>query len=340
MTVGREAKALEEAAAQAGWSVLRLPEAEPNDATAKAARSAVKGGPAYLAGAGASSSSVFYLAARVPDLWAAALAVEGSPRAAIDTNRLFAANTELAPVLWVTSAAEPPAMPGYNVERRAPGEVSLEQALEWLAAHRRDPFPGRVDCESGNPELARCYWVEMTKFDFSRRNDVLGSSRVAPGSGAALALGGFGFDTGAPGPGVLVSWLPEKYEGPMKLNDRIVAIAGKEIADARGYFEYMNRATEEKRVAVMIQRGKERLRVETRIVPAKREETETARVRAEYLAVARELLIISRGVAEVRLTLPHYWVPCPVNWNGSAAGTATGAGCWMATEGGQIRRCE
>jgi len=340
VVLGTEAKAFEEAAARAGWSVLRLPEAGPNDATAKAARSAVKGGPAYLVGVGAAAAAVFYLAARVPDLWAAALAIEGSPKAAIDTGRLFADNTQLTPVLWVTSSEEAPAMPGYHLERRTPAEVTAGQALEWLARHRRDEFPPKVDCETGNPELARCYWVEITRLDFARRNDVLGTSRLKPGSGAALALGGFGFDLSAAGPGVLVSWLPDNYQGPLKLGDRIVSVAGKGLADAQAYLEYMSQVKEEKPVVVMVQRGRERQRVETRIVLPKRDELLTARVRAEFLSDARELLIISRGAAELRLTLPRYWVPCPVNWNGTAAGTADAPGCWAATEGGQLRRCE
>ncbi len=340
VVLGTEAQAIQEAAQQAGWSVLPAPDAGATDATAKALQAAVKGTRAYLVGAGAAAAAVFYLAARVPDLWAAALAVEGSPRTAIETNRLFAANTELVPALWVTSAAERPAMPGYNLEVRAPGGMSLEQALEWLGKHERDAFPGKVDCETGNPELARCYWVEMTKLDLSRRNDVLESSRVRPGSGAALGLGGFGFKPGEAGPGLVVGWLPENHKGPLKLGDRIVAVGGHQIADGRAYVEFMDQANEEKSVEVTIQRGKQRVRVETRIVLPKREEPFTARVRAEFLTETRELLIISRGVAELRLTLPHYWTPCPINWNGTAAGAATSAGCWVVSEGGQVRPCQ
>jgi len=125
-------------------------------AVEEATRAAVKGRPAYLAGAGASSAAVFYLAARVPELWAAALAVEGSPKAAVDTGRLYAANTQLVPVLWVSSAKAAPGLEGYNLERRGPGETKVGQALEWLAGHQRDESPAKVDCETGNPELARC----------------------------------------------------------------------------------------------------------------------------------------------------------------------------------------
>ena len=349
VVLAAEARPWEEAAAVRGWRLLQLAPVEVTDAGVKTVQGAVEeykkhtavdATRVYLVGAGPGAAAVFYLAARAPEMWAAALAVEGSPRAAIDTNRLFAANTQWVPVLWVSSALERPAMPGYNLEPRAAGETTLGQALEWLGSHQRDPFPAKVDCETGNPELARCYWVEMRKLDFSRRNDVLGSSRVRPGSGAALELGGFGFNPGAAGPGLAVSWLPENYQGPLKLGDRIVAVGGTEIANGRAYLEHMNQANEEKRVVVVIQRGKRRERVETRIVLRRREEVQTARVQAEYLADAREVLIISRGVEELRLTLPHYWVPCPINWNGTAAGTADAAGCWAVAEGGRVKRCE
>src|SRR5204862_1221910 len=97
-------------------------------------------------------------------------------------------------------------------------------------------------------------------------NDVLKSTRVQPGAGASLDLGGFGFNTQAEGPGVLVTWLPERYSGPLKLNDRIVSIGGKKIRDARDYVEQMDQTTEEKPVAVMVQRGKDHIRLETRVV--------------------------------------------------------------------------
>ena len=344
----QERKAWEESATRRGWALLTGPPAAPSDALAKAVRKALEDFRArtpvdatrvYLAGQGRGAAAAFYLVARLPDLWAAALAVEGSPKPAIDTGRLFAANAQLVPMLWITSGAERSSLPGFQIERRNPAQMSLEQALDWLAQHERDPFPPKVDCESGNPELARCYWIEMTRLDFSRRNDVLPASRLAPGSGASLALGGFGFDPAERGPGLVVGWLPQNYQGPLKLDDRIVAVAGKEIRDGQAYLEFMDQVKEEQRAAVMVQRGKERLRIETRIVLPKREEAQTARVQAEFLSDTRELLLISRGVAELRLDLPRYWVPCPINWNGLAAGQADSPGCWIVSEGSPARRC-
>ena len=60
----------------------------------------------YLAGQGASTAEVFYTLSREPDLWAAALAIQGSPGPAINTFRLFGANTQLAPLLWIAPPSE------------------------------------------------------------------------------------------------------------------------------------------------------------------------------------------------------------------------------------------
>ena len=42
---------------------------------------------------------------------------------------------------------------------------------------------------------------------------MLASTRIPGGTGAALDLGGFGFKTDDPGPGVLVTSLPENTAG-------------------------------------------------------------------------------------------------------------------------------
>src|SRR4029077_7192227 len=153
-------------------------------------------------------------------------AVQARPGAQITRFRLFGANTANAPLLWIAPAAEADmfrqkrSAGEFNFETRP--EASVDQVFEWLAKHRRAAFPLTVDCETGNPAFARCYWIEMTKFDPKKRNDVLKSTRVMPGSGASLAIGPFGFDALAEGPGALVGWLPAHYPGPLKLNDRIV----------------------------------------------------------------------------------------------------------------------
>ena len=48
----------------------------------------------YLVGLQASTPEVFYTVSREPDLWAAALAIQGSAGPAINSFRLFGANTQ------------------------------------------------------------------------------------------------------------------------------------------------------------------------------------------------------------------------------------------------------
>jgi hypothetical protein len=73
----------------------------------------------------------------------------------------------------------------------------------------------------------------VTKFDRKKRNDVLKSARVMAGSGASLAIGPFGYDHRPP-PGRAGGLAARRYKGPLKLNDRIVSVAGRR----RGRREY------------------------------------------------------------------------------------------------------
>ncbi len=339
----------------AGWEVVSV-RATPDDAGMAAIEGAVQGARrqreidplrTYIAGESEGAGAVFFAASRRPDLFAAALAFGGDPKAAIDTGQLFGGNTALVPLLWVASTGDRPllersraklAAAGFNLEPQPEG-LTAEQAFAWLAKHTRDAFPEKVDCETGSPAFARCYWVDVTKFDPAQRNDVLPSTRVMPGSGARLDIGAFGFRTDAPGPGLTVEWLPDNYKGPLKVNDRIVSIAGKEIKDGRAYVEMMDEATQERRVGVILQRGKERIRIETRIVLPDRRTAFTARVQAQFLRDMKEVLVISRGAGEMRITLPDYWTPATLNWNGNELGKADAAGCWVLAAGAQARRC-
>ena len=150
--------------------------------------------------------------------------------------------------------------------------------FQWLAQHKREAFPLSIDCETNSPTFARCYWIQPTKFDANERNDVLPSTRIPGGTGAVLDLGGFAFKKDDPGPGVLVTSLPEKYSGPLKAGDRLIALDGKPLADARQYLEMMEKVTDEKPAVVTVQRGKDRIRVETRIVLPRRDTGVTSRV--------------------------------------------------------------
>jgi len=298
-------------------------------------------GGAYLIAVGDGATAAFYLASRMPDVWRAVLAISGNPKIAIDTNRLYAANTQLVPLLWTVPAAAQADMDpfrrrltaaGYNFEMRSGDEFTIGQALDWLASKQRDVVPYKIDCETGSPAFPRCYWAEVTKFDPTRRNDAVPSTRVQPGSGASLNLGAFGFTPSDPGPGLRVAYLPPDYKGKLKLEDRIVSVGGRAIRDARDYLELMDQMTEEKTVAVIVQRGKDRMRMETRIALPRREELLTARLQAEFLLDGRVLQVISRNIAAVRLNIQPAWVPATVNWNGNEVGPVPNAGCWLLSD--------
>jgi predicted esterase len=362
--LGGDAKIWQAACEERGWQFLE-PRATGADSAGKSADQRVKALAAeveeaetrlrvdpnrvYLAAQGGSVSTLFYVAARMPDVWAAAVATGGSPRAAIDSNRLFAANTTNLPVLWLFGNKDEEPLgkklqsAGFNLEWRDAAMAKPAEIFDWLAARQRDPFPTKADCETGSPLFAHCYWVEVTKFDPAESNDVLDSTRVQPlGSGAVLAIGPFGFNPAEAGPGVLVASLPEKYAGPLKVNDRIVALGGKELKNAAEYAQILYGTFEEKPVVAMVARGKEHIRLETRIEMAPRAEPVTARVRAQYLPDLQEVEVVSRAIAQMKLTLPESWLPAKINWNGTEAANASAAGCWLLDEQKELltgKRC-
>ncbi len=304
----------------------------------------------YLAAQGGAVSTLFYTAARLPDLWAAAVAAGGSPRAAMDTNRLFAANTTNLPVLWLFSAKDEAPLgktlqsAGFNLEWRELVKAKPADIFDWLGTHQRDAFPTTADCETGSPLFAHCYWIEVTKFDPAEANDVLDSTRVQPlGSGAVLGIGPFGYNSNDEGPGVGVMSLPDKYAGPLKVNDRIVELGGKELKNAAEYAQILYQTMEEKPVVVMVHRGKEHVRLETKIELAPRAEPVTARVRAQYLPDLQEVEVVSRAISQMKVTLPAAWLPVKLNWNGTEVANATTAGCWLLDEQKELltaKRCE
>src|SRR5205823_3903803 len=95
-----------------GWQVIAPVGAPAADidarvkSLAEAVEAAIQGGTVdssrvYIAGRGDAVSAVFYAVSRVPDLWAAGAVLGGSPKAALDTNRIFAANFTNVPMLWI-----------------------------------------------------------------------------------------------------------------------------------------------------------------------------------------------------------------------------------------------
>lgn len=292
----------------------------------------------YLLGIGDAAPAVFYAVSRLPQLWAAAVAVNGNLRALIQSNHLFAANSRNVPLLWLmnpetekTNAWSVQRLKdaGFRFETRRGEKLTLKEPLDWFDGQRRNPAPNKVECETGLLPFTRCYWLEIAKVDPSQKNDVLESTRVKPGSGASLAIGNFGYNPEAPVPGLVVSWLPANYNGPLRLGDRIVALGGKAINDAAGYEQMLESMNEERAIAVSILRGKDRMRIETRVVIAGREENWTAQIRGEFDPSSRDLLIITRGVGEVKLNLPAEFTPAKVNWNGNQMGELENAGCYM-----------
>lgn len=356
-----EWKSWSEIAATRGWHIVMPVSAASGDNGAKMldaivsdvrAKNKLTGAPFYLVGAGPLSPMVMYVICRAPHIFSAGLAIGGSAKPAVDTDRLFAANTSLTPIAWALTPEERAEQaPIYQkmVTRGFRLEIlespTILTAMNWLAKHTYTEYPLKIDCETGNPSLARCYWIQPTDFDPTLRNDALPSTRIAPEVTASLDFGGFGYSANKPGPGVVVEFLPENYKGPLKLGDRLVALSGKTIQDPKHYIEMMSEVREEKPVAVTIERmeGKEkdRIRLVTRYVLRKREEVITTRIQAEYLADAKEIVIVTRTVAALRVTVPEAWAPATINWNGQQVATPHNAGCYQLSlkEGGASKPC-
>ena len=220
---------------------------------------------------------------------------------------------------------------GLNLEWRSTSGLTVAGVIRWLAGHAREEFPAEIDCETDSVAFARCYWTQMTKFDAGERNDVLPVTTVKPGSGAALDLGSFGYNRDEPGPGVLVTSLPPKYDGPLKMGDRILELDGKPIANARQLEQTLRDTTEQRDAAVLVQRGAERKRIETRIVLPARPRVVTARLQAKYVAGEDEIQIATRTVTELRVTIPPEWVPATLYWNGLALEAIRTPGCLALT---------
>ncbi len=296
----------------------------------------------FLAGHGDGAPAVFYALSRCPDRWAAGLAIGGDASRAIDSNRLFAGNAASIPILWVYQEERLGALQqsisrlqsaGLNLSLLAANEFTVKDSIAWLKPHRAESLPVQVDYETGSPDFSQAFWVNIRGFDFRLRNDALDSTRVDPGTGAFLRLGGFGYDPAGDGPGLRVKWLPANYKGPLKKEDVIVSIAGTMIEDARHYGEFMEAQRESRDVGVILLRNGKSQRLEARIVIPHREEEETARVHAEYLKDSGEIMVVSRGVQSLAVTVPGIWAPVQLSWNGLDVADAADAGCWTLVDG-------
>ena len=133
-----------------GWQVIAPEGANiPNidarvQALATAVEAAIQNGsvdPArvYIAGRGDAAAAVFYAISRIPDLWAAGAALGGSPKAALDTNRIFAANFTNVPVLWVSWGRDQTDRGEAGGGQAQPG---METGLQRRQRGRRHPVAG------------------------------------------------------------------------------------------------------------------------------------------------------------------------------------------------------
>ena len=344
----RDAAEWQKWAGELNWQVFAPPIEPKVDADtralnlAAAVRAAIKSStldPAhvYLAGRVDETPLVFYMVSREPDLWAGAIAFGGSPKAALNSGRIFGANFTNTPVLWVSDGPGDAELgsrlksSGLNVEWRDAKTLSIGGAFEELLRHAHSDFPPVADCETNTERFASCYWIGPSKFDAGERNDALPNSRVLDGSGASLDLGGFGYRLTDPGPGALISYLPKDYVGPLHTGDRIVELDGQAIADARDFDARLNRIYTEKPVVVMVQHGKEQLRLDTRVVPPRPDAFVTARVRGRYDAGAKRVEIVSRSITEMRVTIPEQWVPSDLFWDGLEMEKLDKPGCYLLT---------
>src|SRR5215475_8481061 len=155
-----------------GWKVIapEIPAGASGDQRALAltaqVEAAIKSGsvdPAriYLAGRGDHAAMVFFTISRVPDLWAAGAAIGGSPKPAIDSGRIFAANFTNVPVLWVSGEEGRPLADQLkaaklNLEWQAAAGDGMTAVLQWLARRRREATPAEIDCETNSPTFSRC----------------------------------------------------------------------------------------------------------------------------------------------------------------------------------------
>jgi hypothetical protein len=89
-----------------------------------------------------------------------------------------------------------------------------------------------------------------------------------------------------------------------------------------------------------VQRGKERIRVETRITLPRRETGITSRVEAQYLPADKEIQIVSRTITEMRVTVAPEWVPATLLWNGLTLENLKEAGCWVLAVQKELLRAE
>ena len=217
---------------------------------------------------------------------------------------------------------------GINLAWRSSADFTNQAVIDWLSSQVRAEFPLKLDCETNSPTFASCYWVQLTQFDGAERNDVLPMTLIPGDLGANLDLGGFGYRSDDAGPGVGVAFIPDKYDGPLKVGDRLVSLDGKPLENAKHLMSMLAKVEESRNAVVMVQRAKDKIRIETRILVPRRDPVVTARVSAQYSPESHEITVISRSVTEMKLTLPADWAPAALVWNGLSLDALKTAGCY------------
>ncbi len=112
----------------------------------------------------------------------------------------------------------------------------------------------------------------------------------------------------------------------------LASIAGKPLRGPAEYLALLDQTLEAKPIALVVERGGSRIRLETRVLLPVREETVTARVQARYLPELKEVEILSRSVSELRVTVPNHWSGAKITWNGLEPGVVDAAGCWLLAQ--------
>jgi hypothetical protein len=124
------------------------------------------------------------------------------------------------------------------------------------------------------------------------------------------------------------------------MGDRLLELDGKPIENARQYEQTLRDATEERAAVVLVARGAERRRIETRIRMPARPTSVTARVQAKYLPADDEIRIVTRAVTELHVTIPPHWVPATLYWNGLPLEEIRTPGCLALTMRNELLHSE
>jgi hypothetical protein len=123
-----------------------------------------------------------------------------------------------------------------------------------------------------------------------------------------------------------------------------VELGGKELKDGAEFAQILYQTFEEKPVVAMVAARQGAHPPGNQIEMAPRAEPVTARVRAQYLPELQEVEVVSRAIAQMKVTLPESWLPGQdqLEWHRSSQRiTRPAAGCWMSRRScSRAKRCQ